>query len=174
MVDGILPALVVLPVVGEPSLNLMDDLGQFQPAGGPGLDPPGNHGQVGVGVGGACRAAGISFSSSWGAGRMTPTREPPGVCCCRAPRRGGEQRGQGPGPMEASGQWGSVVRQGWGSGAARSAFHSAHAPCTLFPLRVLFLSPSSLPSHLQLYFSWWVKYSYSSFRFLFTASRNSS
>lgn len=30
---------------------------------------------------------------------------------------------------------------------------SPHAPCTLFPLGIVSLSPSSSPSHLQLYFS---------------------
>lgn len=45
---------------------------------------------------GACHAAGISSSSSWGAGRANPPQGDPGRGCCRAPCRGSRKRGQGP------------------------------------------------------------------------------
>ena len=45
---------------------------------------------------GACHAAGISSSSSWGAGRANPPQGAPGRGCCRAPCRGSRKRGQGP------------------------------------------------------------------------------
>lgn len=138
--DGMLPAFVVVPVVGEPSLNLTDDLGQFQPAGGGCLDHPGNHGQVGVGVGGLSRRRCLFFFLLGGRDDDSDQGSPRcGWLQGPWPRRGATWAGAWPpGACKAVGQWGEA---GLGVRGITSSFRFANAPCTLFPLQILSLPP---------------------------------
>lgn len=153
--DGMLPALVLVPVVGEPSLNLTMIWASFSL----------QERVVWITqktVANRCRCRGLVMPHMFllSLGRLTPTREDLGVGCCRAPHRGGEPLGAW--SLEAARQWGSVVRQDWGSRATRSAFQFHQDSMHSLPFASS-LSPSSLPSHLQLYFSWWPPTSLSSF-----------
>lgn len=129
------------------------------------------------GCGGLCRPQIISFLLSGGWEDNTdPDQEAPGVVCCSAPCRGSKQHAQGPagggGGEQGARLWSAVGTEGWGPEAASGAFQFCkYAICPLFPLGTLsFTLLSTLPPpalFLQVT-------SYSSFQFLFTASRNSS